>query len=265
MNGKKQVPDWDRIEVQFRAGVLSLREIALANGVSHVARQEEGWGPGTCRAKIQAKADALVNKRAVTAEVNNKATTEHEVVEANAEQIARIHGNIARTSGARGPSRLLSTAGTHTGFEVCHTGYGGPRNLASMYGSTRVHKQSTELGRPTRSDTNPDSAMSAFNRLPSWSVLRSWGAVLLTLLLMLLVQHVQAHASLLSSDPADGAALDAAPGELVLRFDEPVNPLQARLVDGSGRNLQVGPPRIDGQALRVALPRELFGQRHLLV
>ena len=37
MGNKKPAPDWERIEVEFRAGVLSLREIALANGISHVA------------------------------------------------------------------------------------------------------------------------------------------------------------------------------------------------------------------------------------
>ncbi len=96
MGNKKPAPDWERIEVEFRAGVLSLREIALANGISHVAvakrAKKAGW-ERDLQAKIQAKADALVNKRAVTAEVNNKkAATEREVVEANAAQIARIRG-----------------------------------------------------------------------------------------------------------------------------------------------------------------------------
>jgi len=96
MSQKKLTPDWERIEVAFRAGVMSLREIASANSVSHVAivkrAKKEGW-ERDLKAKIQAKADALVNKQAVTAEVNaQKAAVEREVVEANAAQIARIRG-----------------------------------------------------------------------------------------------------------------------------------------------------------------------------
>ena len=40
-------PDWERIEQLFRAGLLSVREIASACGVSHTAinkrSKAEGW------------------------------------------------------------------------------------------------------------------------------------------------------------------------------------------------------------------------------
>lgn len=32
--GEKPAPDWERIEVDYRAGVLSLREIAAGNGIN---------------------------------------------------------------------------------------------------------------------------------------------------------------------------------------------------------------------------------------
>jgi len=45
---KPAPPDWERIEVAYRAGVLSLREIAALNpGVNHVAitrrAKKQGW------------------------------------------------------------------------------------------------------------------------------------------------------------------------------------------------------------------------------
>ena len=51
-----------------------------------------------------------------------------------------------------------------------------------------------------------------------------------------------AHASLMSSDPADGAVLEVAPTEIVLRFTEPVDPVDdsIRLLDGAGARIQLG-------------------------
>jgi hypothetical protein len=91
---EKKAPDWERIEADYRAGVLSVREIASANGVSHVAiskrAKKEGWERDLA-AKIKAKADALVTTRAVTKEVTSqKAVTDRAIVEANAEVIANI-------------------------------------------------------------------------------------------------------------------------------------------------------------------------------
>lgn len=68
----KAAPDWERIESDYRAGILSLREIAGQHGISHVAinkRAKKGRWERDLRAKIQARADALVTKQAVTAAV----------------------------------------------------------------------------------------------------------------------------------------------------------------------------------------------------
>lgn len=90
----KATPDWERIEADYRAGLLSVREIASANGVSHVAiskrAKRDGW-ERDLGAKIKAKADALVTKAEVTKEVTSEQlVTERRIVEANAQVIAEV-------------------------------------------------------------------------------------------------------------------------------------------------------------------------------
>lgn len=90
----KTAPDWERIEADFRAGLLSIREIAAANGVSHVSiskrAKRDGWERDLA-AKIKAKADALVTKAEVTKEVTSEQlVTERRIVEANAQVIADV-------------------------------------------------------------------------------------------------------------------------------------------------------------------------------
>ncbi len=64
-----------------------------------------------------------------------------------------------------------------------------------------------------------------------------------------------AHATLLSTSPADGSSLAEAPAEIVLRFDEPVAPMATRLVDDSGAALTLANQgRSEGPIVRVALP-----------
>ena len=87
-------PDWERIELDYRAGVKSLREIARGSGVSHVTiskrAKKEGWARDLT-AKIQAKADELVNKATVNTGVNSvSAVYERETIEANAQAVASV-------------------------------------------------------------------------------------------------------------------------------------------------------------------------------
>lgn len=89
-------PDWERIENDYRAGILSTREIAAACGVSHTAinkrAKKEGW-VRDLKAKIQAKADELVSRRMVSSEVSTqRAATERQIIEAGAERIAQVRG-----------------------------------------------------------------------------------------------------------------------------------------------------------------------------
>lgn len=98
MNAVRGKPDWERIEGDYRAGVLSLREIAAADGnVTEGAirkrAKKDGW-ERDLKAKIQAKAEALlVRKEAVrTGGTQLEPRTERDVIEANAERIAQVRG-----------------------------------------------------------------------------------------------------------------------------------------------------------------------------
>lgn len=106
MTAKKPI-DWEAIERDYRAGILSVREIGLANGCTHTAinkrAKAEGWARDL-KAKIKAKAEALVSKREVSKEVSSKAAeTERQIIDANAEAIVSIrmgHRNDIRRSRA---------------------------------------------------------------------------------------------------------------------------------------------------------------------
>lgn len=96
--------DWERIEAEYRAGVLSLREIAGLHSISEGAirkrAKRDGWSRDLS-AKIQAKADELVRKDEVRSAVRSgSATTERAIVEASAQTIADIRlahrGDIRR-------------------------------------------------------------------------------------------------------------------------------------------------------------------------
>lgn len=90
----KTPPDWERIELDYRAGVKTLRQIGEEHGISHAAiakRAKASSWERDLAAKIQAKADTLVTKSAVTKEVTTETNvSEREVIEANAQAIADI-------------------------------------------------------------------------------------------------------------------------------------------------------------------------------
>ena len=96
---KKPIPpdvDWERIENDFRAGVMSLREIAAANPsknespINHVAitrrAKREGWAKDLAP-KIAAEAERLVTRQAVT---DARPVTDKIIVEANASAVAEV-------------------------------------------------------------------------------------------------------------------------------------------------------------------------------
>ena len=86
--------DWERIEIDFRAGVKSLREIAEGSGTSHVSISKRAKKLGWVRdlsTKIQAKADELVNAASVNTPVNKASpVAERVTVEAVANSQASI-------------------------------------------------------------------------------------------------------------------------------------------------------------------------------
>lgn len=108
-----KLPDWEAIERDYRAGILSIREIASTQGLTHGAinkrAKRDGW-ERDLKAKIQAKADALVSRSVVSKEVSKeRADTERQIIETNAEVIANIRmahrGDISR--GRRLTNKLL--------------------------------------------------------------------------------------------------------------------------------------------------------------
>lgn len=93
MAERKQV-DWESVERDYSAGLLSLREIADKYGVSEglvrrKATQNE-WNRDLSK-KIQDKADSIVRKESVRSSVRTeKAVSEKEVIEANAQAIVNV-------------------------------------------------------------------------------------------------------------------------------------------------------------------------------
>ena len=100
----KPAPDWELIERHFRAGILTLRQIATEGGVVESAirkrSKRDGWSRNL-NAKIQHRADELVRKtlvRKIGAQAN--APSEKEIVEVTAQAVATIQivqkGSIQR-------------------------------------------------------------------------------------------------------------------------------------------------------------------------
>lgn len=94
MSNKLNPVDWAAIELDYRAGIMSLRQIGDTHGVTHGAitkRAKRDQWDRDLAAKIRAKADALVSRQAVSSSVSIKPTdTERVVVEANATMQADI-------------------------------------------------------------------------------------------------------------------------------------------------------------------------------
>ena len=86
--------DWERIELDYRAGIKTLRQIAEENGISHVAINKRAKRDGWTRdlsAKIQSKAEELVTKELVTKTVTTEAKmAERQVIEVAAQAVADV-------------------------------------------------------------------------------------------------------------------------------------------------------------------------------
>ncbi|ATH15818.1 hypothetical protein CHL79_27105 [Delftia acidovorans] len=87
-------PDWERIELDYRAGIKTLRQIADENGITHGAinkrAKRDGWERDLSQ-KIQAKADALVSRAAVSSQVSaDTKVRERAVIDGNAQAVADV-------------------------------------------------------------------------------------------------------------------------------------------------------------------------------
>jgi hypothetical protein len=94
----RSTPDWERIEADYRAGILSLREIAtkdgkVTEGAIRKRAKKLAW-PRDLTARIHAKADELVRREAVRNDGTQLQTANPEsekgIVEENAAAIAGV-------------------------------------------------------------------------------------------------------------------------------------------------------------------------------
>ena len=96
MTEQRNTPDWERIEADYRAGLMSLREIAKPHGITETAirkrAKRDGW-ERDLGAKIRARAEAkLHRKEFVPLSEPAYRVSEREIIEANAERIAQVRG-----------------------------------------------------------------------------------------------------------------------------------------------------------------------------
>lgn len=107
----KPIVDWEAIEREYRAGVLSFAEIGAQHGVSKGRISQVAKAKGWTRdlsAKIQAKAEAKLNAEALNGELNaERAFSEHVLIEANATAIAKVRSGHRKDIGR---ARSLSAA-----------------------------------------------------------------------------------------------------------------------------------------------------------
>lgn len=88
-NVKKQL-DWEKIEREYRAGKLSIREIARQHGCTDKAIRKKAKAEGWSR-DLSAKIDEAVRSKLVRAEVRDvDPATEREIVEAVATRSAGV-------------------------------------------------------------------------------------------------------------------------------------------------------------------------------
>lgn len=94
MAAEKKVIDWEKIELDYRSGIKSLREIADEHGISHVSINKRAKRDDWVRdlsAKIKAKSDNMVTKSLVTSLVTSeKRISEKEIIDANAQAITNV-------------------------------------------------------------------------------------------------------------------------------------------------------------------------------
>lgn len=93
-DAKKKLIDWEAVELHYRAGIRSLKDIGAEYGVSDAGiikrAKRDGW-ERDLRAKIQAKAEAKVSASLVSAEVSAQTkVAERQVIEANAQAVADV-------------------------------------------------------------------------------------------------------------------------------------------------------------------------------
>jgi len=87
--GKRKTYDWEAIEREYRAGQLSIREIARQHGCSAPAitqrAKRHGW-----RRDLTAEVRKRVNANLVNANINTSNATDEEIIKETADQGAQV-------------------------------------------------------------------------------------------------------------------------------------------------------------------------------
>jgi len=111
-NAYRPSVDWDAMEPDWRAGVISVKALSEQYGVSRAAILKHWGKAGVERdlsAKIHAKADSLVTQQAVTPEVTQeRRVTEKRIIDANATMLAdKVLGQRTDVARARATVQRL--------------------------------------------------------------------------------------------------------------------------------------------------------------
>ena len=90
-----KVPNWEQIELDYRAGIKTLRQIAADHGITDGAvrkrAKRDDWSRDLSK-KIKAKSEELVRKELVRSEVRTeKRISEKQTIDANAHLTASVH------------------------------------------------------------------------------------------------------------------------------------------------------------------------------
>ncbi len=89
----KQDIDWEQIELDYRAGIKTLRQIAAAHDISHVAIANKAKKLGWTRdltARIAARADEQVTAALNKTDSGKRLEAENEIVESAASALAAL-------------------------------------------------------------------------------------------------------------------------------------------------------------------------------
>ena len=90
-----KAPDWEQIELDYRAGIKSLRQMAADHGIGEstvrMRAKRNDW-PRDLSQKIKAKADDIVRSESVRSDVRTeKRISEKQTIDANAQLTASVH------------------------------------------------------------------------------------------------------------------------------------------------------------------------------
>ncbi|MGE7137934.1 hypothetical protein ACQKIE_09935 [Luteibacter sp. NPDC031894] len=151
MNDRKVSADWERIEVDYRAGILSLREMASAHGITEGAirkrAKRDQWARDIA-AKVRARAEELVRREEVRSTgTRQDKYSEKEVIAAGAEVIASIKLTHRKDIGA---ARSLAMT-----------------LLSELQAQTGNVPELEKLGELLGEDFVPDKALATFNAVLS--------------------------------------------------------------------------------------------------